>query len=334
MAGVGTRSGQKTFKKDEGQTTLDGKILKRVSWGDRELNDFKKKIEEEVRKIKQEAVDIERLRLEIKTRDLELLERLDRLEKIIENLEFREKEREDKRRKEEESRLAEWSTEDATSQSSAQGSRYNLLAGDAAVSVRSEISGTSRMSRFSSLSNHEVIKMKRLLAEKEKKENKDVIVIRGLTCDERKCQIREMVENFIKNKIEVEVEVKSVWCRGKVILARLKSGEDKERVMNNKNKLAGSRVFIDNYRNFEERKRQDEIYTWVKEKKEKGWQVKIGFGKIFYKNSWVKWEDREALVKRILEEEGKDKLSEKEVERGVIGTAKSKNGNNRREFFA
>ena len=35
--------------------------------------------------------------------------------------------------------------------------------------------------------------------------------------------------------------------------------------------------------------------------KEKGWQLKIGFGKIFFKDTWYRWEDKDNLEKRVLE---------------------------------
>ena len=52
--------------------------------------------------------------------------------------------------------------------------------------------------------------------------------------------------------------------------------------------------------NSQERK-QDEIHAWVKEKKDKGLTIKAGFGKIFYNNTWVRWEDRDRIEKILKE---------------------------------
>ena len=149
--------------------------------------------------------------------------------------------------------------------------------------------------------------MKKLLADKIKLENQEVIIIRGCTVNENEGQIKQEVSNLLKNRLGVNVEIVNAWVRGKVVMAKLKSYEDKEKVMRNKNKLAGSRIFIENFRSFDERKRQEEISAWVKDKKEKGWEMKIGFGRILYKNVWVKWEDREKLEKRMVDEEKKKK---------------------------
>ena len=155
--------------------------------------------------------------------------------------------------------------------------------------------------------------MKKLLADKIKLENQEVIIIRGCTVNENEGQIKQEVSNLLKNRLGVNVEIVNAWVRGKVVMAKLKSYEDKEKVMRNKNKLAGSRIFIENFRSFDERKRQEEISAWVKDKKEKGWEMKIGFGRILYKNVWVKWEDREKLEKRMVDEEKKKKAESGEA---------------------
>lgn len=60
-----------------------------------------------------------------------------------------------------------------------------------------------------------------------------------------------------------------MWNSGGVIIAKL-GREEKIEVMKRKNKLAGTRIFIENDLSYEERKKQEEIHKWVKEKKERG----------------------------------------------------------------
>ena len=115
-----------------------------------------------------------------------------------------------------------------------------------------------------------------------------------------------MVERLLREKLDIPAEVKSAWVRGKEVVARLISLKYKEKVMRNKSKLASSKIFIENFRNFDERKRQDEINAWVREKKEHGIQLKAGFGKIFYNNVWYKWEDRVTLEERMRVEENRE----------------------------
>ena len=160
-------------------------------------------------------------------------------------------------------------------------------------SVRSGRSVISGMSRFS-LSERDVFQMKKIISEREKADNKDIIVIRNFTVNEEIENIKEVIEVMLKERLEV-------------IVAKLCNVEDKEKVMKNKNKLAGSRIFIENFPSFDERKREDEIAAWVKEMKDKGWQLRIGFGKIFYNNTWVRWENREDLEKRMKEDLRKTK---------------------------
>ena len=171
----------------------------------------------------------------------------------------------------------------------------NLSRCTSALSLKSGVSATS------GFSERDVAQMKRLLADTERKEKIDIIAIKGLDIDEKNIRANKVVQNISKDKIKVEVEVKSAWVRGKVIVAKLGSVEEKEKVMRNKNKLAGTRIFIENFRNYDERKRQEKIRAWLKTKKEKGWLLKIGFGKIFLKDTWYRWKDKDNLEKRVLE---------------------------------
>lgn len=174
-----------------------------------------------------------------------------------------------------------------------------------------------------------------MIAEKEKKENQNVIAIKGLEVNEYVEVANVTVMRFLKDRLNVDVDIRQsdVKVRGRVTIIRLKSGEDKERIMQNKNKLAGSKIFIEHYRSFEERKRQEEIAIWAKEQKERGHQVRIGFGKISYNNEWFRWENRDKLIDKMRKEMIKDKQnkdSNKETE-FTNEEAKAKEKNNTEE---
>lgn len=53
------------------------------------------------------------------------------------------------------------------------------------------------------------------------------------------------IQDFINSKLGLEIEIDSAWGKNKVIVAKIKR-EGKSEIMNNKNKLAGSQVFIEN----------------------------------------------------------------------------------------
>lgn len=88
----------------------------------------------------------------------------------------------------------------------------------------------------------------------------------------------------------------------------LESLDDKMKIMQNKNKLLGTRIYIENDLSYEDRKKQEEINRWVKARKAEGKLIKIGLGKINYDRRWIKWEDKEAL-KKIEELDNKEEGS-------------------------
>ena len=83
--------------------------------------------------------------------------------------------------------------------------------------------------------------------------------------------------------------------------------------MMNKNKLRGTKIYIENDLNIEDRKKQGEIHRWLKEKKEEGWNVRAGTGRVFFKGIWRKWEEREEIEKDMVNMQTKEtKWSKKE----------------------
>ena len=59
-------------------------------------------------------------------------------------------------------------------------------------------------------------------------------------------------------------------------------------VMINKSKLRGTKIYIENDLSFEERRKQKEIKKWAFEIKTKGWNVKIGTGRVCVEEQWIK----------------------------------------------
>jgi len=94
---------------------------------------------------------------------------------------------------------------------------------------------------------------------------------------------------------KISVKCKIEYCRisGKVIIAKLGSEEEKREMMRNKNRLKKDQFFIENDLTWEKRKTQERINIWVKKRRNKEEDVKIGFGKVRVKGIWRYWGDIE-----------------------------------------
>lgn len=82
-------------------------------------------------------------------------------------------------------------------------------------------------------------------------------------------------------------------------VAKIENEEMKKEIMWNKNKLRGLDIYIENDLSWEDRKVQENINKWVREKRARGEDVKVGYGKVKIKGIWKNWleimkeEDRE-----------------------------------------
>lgn len=173
----------------------------------------------------------------------------------------------------------------------------------------SRASWNSRGSRWSmtsrvSLSEGEVMKIKETLRKEDWENRKKNIIIRGagkLNGDD----LKKSMEEFLKEKLGVEVKMESAWMSGSIYVGKLEKEEDKRAVLVNKGKLRDTRIFIDHDLSYEERARQTEIQKWVYNKRERGENAKIGLGKVWINGKWVRWEHIKEQEER--EEEQKDR---------------------------
>lgn len=100
-------------------------------------------------------------------------------------------------------------------------------------------------------------------------------------------------------------------------MARVESEGKKKEIMMNKDKLRGERVFIENDLSWEERKVQEKINKWAKEKRQRGEDIKIALGKVRVEGVWKYWDviiEKEDEESKIRKEERQKKGSEGEVE--------------------
>ncbi|XP_014222235.1 centrosomal protein of 120 kDa-like [Trichogramma pretiosum] len=147
-------------------------------------------------------------------------------------------------------------------------------------------SGKSGMS-VCSLSEKEVIRMKKLVNEKEREERRLNVVIKG--CKGMSENVKVEVEKLLQDKIGVKVHFEAAWKSGQVVIGRCQNAEQKEEIMRGKAKLVGSTIFIDNDLTFEERKVQERINRWAREQRDKGKEVRVGLGKVCVNGKWIRW---------------------------------------------
>jgi len=133
------------------------------------------------------------------------------------------------------------------------------------------------------LSTKEVNKLRKMILDKEKKERKNNIVIKGAN---PVGDLSKWVQKFLKDSLEVDYGLGQVKISRRVVIVKLGSEERKREIMQKKNKLCGGNIFIENDLTWEERKSQREIRVWAKQQRAKGKRIKIGYGKIRVNGEW------------------------------------------------
>ena len=214
------------------QTTID-KSLKKVSFGksDKEKEELEKRmrsiVQEEVKKVRKEKVIVEKLKVDIDTKNAEITEALE--------VKFEEFKDDVKARLATISSALEGVASEATD--GARGSTWSLCS---RISRKSVASGKSRVS----LSEREVCRMKKIVSDEDKKDRQDNIVIKGVSVEGE--DLVKWAQDFIKEKLTVEAEVINARKSGNVIIVKIGTAEQKNKIMMNKNKLVGTRIYIEN----------------------------------------------------------------------------------------
>lgn len=301
--GSGSPAGEtsKVTKAAKGQQTLDDRVKKvtfienekekvRIGRAEREreieFNEYKELLTEEIRKIRKEKVEIEKVRIEVSAIAKEIEERMTVVENKMKELDEKWKTWVEGQSVRSEGSV---SSKGRGPGEGAWGSQWSLWSG---ASGRSGVS----------LSEREVARVKRFVNEEDRKDRKDNIVIRGIKPDRE--DLKKWVGDFVGIKLGLKVNVDSAWKSWPVVVAKV-SREDKEEIMRKKSKLRGTSVYIENDLSLEDRWRQEEINKWVKGKKAEGWMVKQGQGKVCFKGTWIRWENREDIEREMKNERGR-----------------------------
>ena len=141
--------------------------------------------------------------------------------------------------------------------------------------------------------------------EQERRERSLNIVVRG-----EKVEGRRVMDAVTKvfEKIGVKdrgIKVKDVFkLRSReddsLILVKLYSMDEKRMIMEKKNKLKGTTIYVDDDLTKNERERQSAMRVWAKSEREKGMSVKVGIGRAWMNGREYVWnEERKCMNEKI-----------------------------------
>lgn len=262
-----------------------------------EIEQLKKELNSEIKGLRNERLELEKLKIEIKQREMEAEERIVKIENRMEVIE-KWIEAEISRGLPTESEEGSYYARGLEGSRSTRREAWSETEDGRSVEGASIRSGRSMYSAWS-LGDGEIGRIRKMIREKDRIERERNIVIKGVRAENE--NLRDWVVEMLADRLGVRVEVEAAWRGGSVIVARLGSVGEKRQIMGSKSKLAGTKIFIENDLSYEDRKRQEEMAKWVRSRREEGWSIKLGIGKIFAEGKWIRWEDKG----RISEIEGK-----------------------------
>lgn len=133
----------------------------------------------------------------------------------------------------------------------------------------------------------------------ERDRRRNNIVIKGMEIEDN--QIKEGVEQLVKDKLNIEVKVKHGYSvkgreNKKMLIVEMNAWGYKKEIMDKKGLLKGTKIYIDNDETLEERKIQAELRSIAREERKKGKEAKVGYQKIFIDGERYDWDPTEEGV--------------------------------------
>lgn len=118
----------------------------------------------------------------------------------------------------------------------------------------------------------------------ERRERRNNITLKGEDLP-REGSRKRTIEHIMRHELQVEADVEDAYQirreqRGGMLIAKLKSWQQKKEILAKKSKLKDKKLYIDNDSTKKERDVQKEIAKIAKMKRERGDQVKIGYRKL------------------------------------------------------
>ena len=130
---------------------------------------------------------------------------------------------------------------------------------------------------------------------REKRERRNNITLRGEDLP-RKETPKDTVEYVLRHELQVEAEIEEAYWVGKgekrgLLIAKLKSWQQKRAVMLKKGTLKEKKLFIDNDLTKKEREIQKNIKDIAKAEREQGAKVKVGYRKVKINDKTFIWKE-------------------------------------------
>ncbi|EZA51537.1 hypothetical protein X777_09784 [Ooceraea biroi] len=115
--------------------------------------------------------------------------------------------------------------------------------------------------------------------------------------------MRKEIEEIGK-EIEVEMEIEDIRkLRGgreekrEMAIIKIRTEENRKKILENKRKLRGRKIWIEEDQTFNERKIKWKLRQIAGEEERTGKKVKLGYGKIWIEGKWWFWDEEEEILK-------------------------------------
>ncbi|KAK4886964.1 hypothetical protein RN001_003235 [Aquatica leii] len=145
-----------------------------------------------------------------------------------------------------------------------------------------------------------ITKLEENLERQEKEKKKLNIVIKGL--DDANKENKETVQKWIEEKLEIQTKIEQVFTVGKdknkqAVIVKMHNWEAKKEIMQQKKRLYGTKVYIENDLTLKERATQIKLKEIADKLKEEGKRVKIGYKKLIINNVIHIWDEGKEMIK-------------------------------------
>lgn len=104
--------------------------------------------------------------------------------------------------------------------------------------------------------------------------------------------VKAEVEEFLRTELDTNVQIVEAYqIRNKVVIAKVMDWTQKKKIMENKGKLRGTNMFIDNDLTQKEMDTQKKLRDIARHEREKGNTAKVGYQKIIINDKLYNWEE-------------------------------------------
>lgn len=135
------------------------------------------------------------------------------------------------------------------------------------------------------------------IEKEERQKRRKNLIFKGIKGEKR--GMRESVESIGKEigvSIDIE-EIKEIKAgkeeKGRMVIVKVKSEESRRKILENKGKLRGKEVWIEEDQTFKERKMKWKLRRIAGEEERRGERVRIGYGKLWIGGKAWLWDEKE-----------------------------------------